>query len=180
MTEDRREKHRRQLDELLAEIRVVLPGVQVLFAFLLTVPFMSSFHGVTAAQRIVYFVSFLATTAAMALLIVTPAYHRVRFQQRQKANIVSAGSRLALLALALLGVAVVGVVYLVTDVLYRWPVAVVVAAAISIMLAGLWYLFPITREGVEALSGASDESAPRGLDASSDDSRDARRPGKVA
>jgi hypothetical protein len=115
VSEDAQERHHRQLDELLTEIRVVLPGVQVLFAFLLSLPFLASFHSVTAAQRIIYFISFLATTVAMALLIVPPAFHRMRFEQHQKANIIHTGTRFALLALALLAVAVVGVVYVVTD-----------------------------------------------------------------
>ena len=171
MSEDAQERHHRQLDELLTEVRVVLPGVQVLFAFLLSLPFLASFHSVTAAQRIIYFVSFLATTVAMALLIVPPAFHRMRFEQHQKANIIHTGTRFALLALALLAVAVVGVVYVVTDVLYHWPVAMVVGIAFGALFGALWYWLP-TRQAV----AAPDRSAESGPRADARDGRDAVGP----
>jgi len=142
VTEDRQARHHRQLDELLTEIRVVLPGVQVLFAFLLSLPFLASFRTVTAAERVVYFVAFLATTGSMALLIVPPAYHRVRFQQHRKAGIIRTGNRFALLALALLGLAVTCVVYVVTDALYHWPAALGTAGAVGLLCASLWYWLP--------------------------------------
>ena len=142
MSESRDDRHHRQLDELLTEIRVVLPGVQVMFAFLLSLPFLTSFHSVTQAQRIVYFIAFMATTVSMALLIVTPAYHRVRFQEHYKARIIYTGNTVALLALAFLGVAVVGVVYVVTDVLFHWPAAVGTAGAVAALCVALWYWLP--------------------------------------
>ncbi len=88
MSEDDGEMRHRRLDELLTEIRVLLPGVQVLFAFLLSLPFLSSFRSVTGAQGVVYYATFLATMIAMVLLIVPPAYHRQAFRQRKKVQIV--------------------------------------------------------------------------------------------
>jgi hypothetical protein len=171
VSEDAQERHHRQLDELLTEIRVVLPGVQVLFAFLLSLPFLASFHSVTAAQRIIYFISFLATTVAMALLIVPPAFHRMRFEQHQKANIIHTGTRFALLALALLAVAVVGVVYVVTDVLYHWPAAVVVGVVFGGLFGALWYWLP-TRQA----AAAPDRSVENGPPADAGGGRDPLAP----
>ena len=145
MAEDDSEMRHRRLDELLTEIRVLLPGVQVLFAFLLSLPFLNSFHSITGPQRIVYYVTFLSTMIAMVLLIVPPAFHRQAFRQRQKVLVVETGSRLLLSALAMLGLSVVGVVYLVSDVLFRWPVAVVVAAGTAALLLGAWYWYPRRR-----------------------------------
>ena len=109
----------RELDQLLQELRVAMPGVQVLFAFLLAVPFQQRFAQVSEFQRTVYFVTLLASAAASALFIAPTAYHRLMFRGRDKPRLVALSSRLALAGLVALAVAMNGVILLVTDVLFR-------------------------------------------------------------
>src|SRR3954468_5668489 len=90
-----KQRHDRELIELLNELRVALPGVQVLFAFLLAVPFAQGWQKTTAFQRDVFFVAFLATAIASALLIAPSAYHRLRWRVEDKGRIVRISNRLA-------------------------------------------------------------------------------------
>src|SRR2546421_6269626 len=94
----------RRLTELLQELRVALTGVQILFAFLLTVPFSQRFAQVTNFQRYTYFVTLLCAAAAVALLIAPTAHHRVLFRRRQKRSLVLSGSTYMLVGLAFLAV----------------------------------------------------------------------------
>src|SRR5918996_1213051 len=105
MTEDRKERLDRELIELLNELRVAIPGVQVLFAFLLTVPFTQRFGDVSEFQKTVYFVTLLCAAAASAFLIAPSAYHRLRFRQRDKHQMVVTSNRLAIVGLAFLALA---------------------------------------------------------------------------
>lgn len=103
--ESEHERLNRQLDQLLNELRVAMPGVQVLFAFLLAVPFQQRFGQVTDFQRMVYFVTLLSSAAASAFLIAPTAYHRIVFKERDKPMLVQISSRLALAGLAFLYIA---------------------------------------------------------------------------
>src|ERR1700710_109790 len=113
---DEQEKRDRQLLELLNELRVALPGVQILFAFLLTVPFSVRFEKLTSFQRTDYFVTLLATTFSAACLIAPSAAHRLRFHKHDRGWLVESANRLTIAGLALLAVAITGAVALVTDV----------------------------------------------------------------
>ena len=117
--ETEQERLNRELDQLLGELRVAMPGVQVLFAFLLTVPFQQRFAQVTEFQRDVYFVTLLAAAAASALFVAPTAYHRLMFRERDKPRLVAISTKLALAGLACLAVAMNGAVLLVTDVLFE-------------------------------------------------------------
>src|SRR5438445_13719808 len=86
----------RELIELLNELRVALPGVQVLFAFLLIVPFSQGFAKVSSAQRAVFFAAFLCTAIATALLIAPSSYHRIHFRRHDKERMLITSNRLAL------------------------------------------------------------------------------------
>ena len=101
---DETEKERldRNLEQLLGELRVALPGVQVLFAFLLVVPFNQRFADITSFQQTVYFVTLLCATAACACLIAPTAHHRIEFREQDKERIVLGGNRLAIVGLTLL------------------------------------------------------------------------------
>src|SRR5213592_1583011 len=105
----------RNLGELLQELRVALPGVQVLFAFLLTIPFNQRFALLTTAQERIYLATLLSTTIAAVLLIAPTAYHRLTFRKQQKERLVFVANRLAIVGLGFLAVAMTGVVLLVTD-----------------------------------------------------------------
>lgn len=144
--EDEQERINRELDELLQEVRVALPGVQVLFAFLLTLPFTNRFAAITAPQRHVYFATFLLAAATSALLIAPTAFHRLRFRRHDKQRMLFVSTRLVIAGLVLLALAMTGVVFLVTAVLYRSAAAGVAAAAVALWFAWFWFGLPLQRE----------------------------------
>jgi amino acid transporter len=135
----------RELNELLQELRVALPGVQVLFAFLLTIPFAQRFTIISGAQKTAYFVAFLSTGAATALLIAPTAFHRLEWRQRDKERILRTSTTFTLLGLAFLTVAMTATIFVVTDVLYDTAWAVVTAAVAAIVFALFWFVWPTTR-----------------------------------
>jgi predicted membrane channel-forming protein YqfA (hemolysin III family) len=143
--ESKEERLDRELIEFLNELRVVLPGVQVLFAFLLTVPFTNRFSDVTNAQRQVFFATFLCTTAATALLIAPSAYHRLRWRQHDKERLLRTANRMSIGGMIFLTFALVGAVYLVTDVLFHYAAAVVVTAAVGGFFTWFWWGLPLWR-----------------------------------
>jgi hypothetical protein len=143
--ETENERLDRELDQLLQELRIAMPGVQVLFAFLLTVPFQQRFTHVTDFQTNVYFFTLLAAAAASALFIAPTAYHRMMFRGHDKPRLVAMSSRLTIVGLAALALAMNGSILLVTDVLFDGA-AVVVATSLSISLfAGLWFVLGLVR-----------------------------------
>jgi uncharacterized protein DUF6328 len=145
MSDDSKERRDRELIELLNELRVALPGVQVLFAFLLTVPFSQRFSTVTPSQKIVYFIAVLCAAAATALLIAPTAYHRVQFREGDKEKLLPISNRLALGGLLFLAFSVGCVVFLITDVLYSGALVVAASTANAVMFALLWFVLPIYR-----------------------------------
>ena len=144
---DETEKERldRNLIELLNELRVALPGVQVLFAFLLTVPFTQRFTSLTAVQEKVYYATLLATAAATVLLIAPSAHHRINFRRREKAYIVFLANKLTIIGLGFLALAMSGVVLLITDLLYGTTATVIVTTATVLAFTTMWYVLPIAR-----------------------------------
>jgi len=143
--EDKQEKLDRELIELLNELRVAIPGIQVLFAFLLTVPFTQRFNTVTEFQEYTYYVTLLCAAVASALLIAPSSYHRVRFRQQDKQQMLITSNRLAIAGLAVLAVAMTGVVVLITDVLFQDAMVVVAGGAVALMFAWFWYGLPLSR-----------------------------------
>jgi len=145
--QDESEKQRldRNLIELLNELRVALPGVQVLFAFLLTVPFTQRFTTLTQSQETVYYVTLLATTASALLLMAPSAHHRINFRQQDKHYIVFLANRLTIIGLTFLAAAMSGVVWLITDVLYGATATAIATAATTAAFALLWYVIPLAR-----------------------------------
>ena len=138
-------RHDRELIELLNELRVALPGVQVLFAFLLTVPFSQRFATVTETQKNVYFAAFLFASIATALLIAPSAHHRIQFREQDKEHLLQTSNVLTIGGLACLAAAVVCVVFLITDVLFDASTAIVVTAVAGALYAALWYIMPLLR-----------------------------------
>ncbi|MDQ3739327.1 MAG: DUF6328 family protein [Actinomycetota bacterium] len=139
------ERADRNMAELLQELRVALPGVQVLFAFLLAVPFQPKFAEVTAFQEKAYFVVLLLSAAATAFLIAPSSYHRLNFAQGDKPHIVRMASRLAVIGMALLALAMTGAVLLVTDYLFSSTTTAITSAATVLMFAFLWFVLPLAR-----------------------------------
>ena len=138
-----KERADRELIELLNEVRVALPGVTVLFGFLLAVPFARGWTHVTRFQTDVFLVAFLATAVSIALLTAPSAYHRLRFRAANKERLVLLGNKLALAGIAALAVALVAVVLLVTDVILERAAAIAAAGVIVVVLGGLWVGLPL-------------------------------------
>lgn len=139
------ERADRNLDELLGELRVALPGVQVLFAFLLIVPFNQRFADVSALQEKVYFATLVCTAFASALLIAPSMHHRMEFQQGDKEHIVKVSNRLTIVGLTLLAVAMTGAIVLITDFVFGPATTVVTATVLALTFAWLWYAMPLRR-----------------------------------
>jgi predicted membrane channel-forming protein YqfA (hemolysin III family) len=135
----------RELDELLQELRVALPGVQVLFAFLLTIPFAQRFTIISGAQKSAYFIAFLSTAAATALLIAPTAYHRIQWRQRDKEHLLRTSTNFTLCGLAFLTAAMASTIFVVTDVLYDTAWAVVIAVVAGLVFALCWFVLPTGR-----------------------------------
>jgi hypothetical protein len=138
-------KRDRQMVELLNELRVALPGVQILFAFLLTVPFAQGWQSITAFQRDLFYGTLLATAASTICLIAPTATHRLRFHRNDRAYIIESANRLLIAGLVFLALAIMGAVVLVTDYLFDgaavWAYPVVLAA----LLVVLWFARPMAR-----------------------------------
>ena len=132
-----------ELIELLNELRVALPGVQILFAFLLTVPFNNRFERVTELQKDVYFVALLLTLVSTALLMAPPAYHRLRWRRGDKERMLRLANRLSIAGLVTLALAMTAAVFFVTDFLFEKYAAVLVAVGVAVLFAGLWFLLPL-------------------------------------
>ena len=145
MAESKKERVDRELIELLNELRVALPGVQVLFAFLLTVPFSNGWRRVTEFQKDVFFVSILLTAASTAFLIAPSAYHRLNWRKHDKERMLATSNHLAIVGIGLLALAMAGVILLVTDVVINQRWAAVVAALSAAMFGWLWYGLPLVR-----------------------------------
>jgi hypothetical protein len=143
--EDPKARLDRELIELLNELRVALPGVQVLFAFLLTLPFTQGFGKLNGAQRGVYFATFLCTALAVGLLIAPSSYHRLRFRHPDKEHMLQIANRLLIAGMAFLALAVTGVVYLITDLLFGVQWAAIATAGVAGWFAWFWYGLPLTR-----------------------------------
>ncbi|MDQ3850674.1 MAG: DUF6328 family protein [Actinomycetota bacterium] len=143
--ESEQERLDRQLDQLLNELRVAMPGVQVLFGFLLAVPFQQRFAQVTDFQRLVYLFTLLASAAASAFFIAPTAYHRIMFRQRDKPHMIHLASRLTVAGLIALGLAMNGAVLLVTDVLFQRTTVVVAAVATGALYVWLWFGLGLSR-----------------------------------
>jgi cation transport ATPase len=144
-SEEEQERLNRQMTELLNELRVAMPGVQVLFAFLLAVPFQQRFEMVNTFQRDVYLVTLLSAAVATAFLIAPSAYHRIAFQQREKERIIQMGTRQFVCGLVALAVAMNGAVLLVTDVLFTTTTTVIVVVGVASLFAWLWFGIGIWR-----------------------------------
>jgi hypothetical protein len=138
----------RNLIELLQEVRVVQTGVQVLFAFLLTVPFSARFDEITGFQRGAYFAALVGTAAASVLLIAPTAVHRILFRMGQKEYMVETANKLALAGLASTAVAMVAAMLLVTDVMFGLGVALAIALATALAFGAFWAIMPLRRRRV--------------------------------
>ena len=152
MSEDEESRLDRELIELLNELRVALPGVQILFAFLLTVPFNNRFERVTDLQKDVYFVALLLTLLSSALLMAPTAYHRLRWRRRDKEQMLQVANRLTIGGITSLAAAMTASVFFVTDFLFEGYAALIVTAAAAALFASFWFVLPLLREARETIA----------------------------
>ena len=141
--ESPKERVDRELIELFNGLRVILPGVQVLLAFLLTVPFSARFAQTSSTDKMLYFATVLITVAATGALTMPAAYHRLRFRQGEKERMMRISNVFAIAGLVLLTLAMACVVFLVTSVLYGIGAAAPVAGVALAVLAFSWFAVPL-------------------------------------
>ena len=149
MGDEGRESHEERLDreliELLNELRVLLPGVQVLFAFLLAVPFATGFDRVTELQRDVYAVSLAAAFGSIVCLVAPTTYHRLQWRQRDKEAMLQISNGLAIAGAALLAVSMTASALLIGDYLFSLAAGVLAAIVAGFAFAALWFVLPLAR-----------------------------------
>jgi uncharacterized protein DUF6328 len=143
--EDEKERLDRNLAELLTELRVAIVGVQVLFGFLLSVPFTQRFDEVSAFGRDVYVVSLIAGGVASAFFIAPTAYHRLTFRRGAKKHLVFDANRWTILGLIAMVVSIVAAVLLVADFLFDAWLAIVLSGLLAALYVVLWFVFPLWR-----------------------------------
>jgi hypothetical protein len=147
MNED--DKQDRQLIELLNELRVALPGVQILFGFLLTVPFAQGFQKVTSLQKGLFYATLLCTAISTVCFIAPSATHRLRFHQRDRAYIIETANKYTIAGLIFLAVAIVLALVMITDVLYTGTAVFAFPVLVALLLVGLWFARPLLRGAKE-------------------------------
>ena len=137
------EKQDRQLIELLNELRVALPGVQMLLAFMLIVPFSQRFAELSDRQRDLFYVSFVSTALATICFITPASFHRIIWERGMKGRLLHVSSNLVIAGTVFLGVAITCVAALLTSFLYSSGVAIAVSAGIAAAIVVLWYAAPL-------------------------------------
>jgi len=140
--ESKGERLNRELMELLQELRVVIPGVQILLAFLLTAPFQQRFAALPGSMRNAFFASIACATLATAFLIAPSAHHRLRWRAGEKERLVRVGNQMAIIGTVFLAAAIVLALYVITDVLFTTDLAVMTAIVSLVVFAVLWYVVP--------------------------------------
>lgn len=145
---DRKKLHR-ELDELLAELRVVIPGVTVLFAFLLAVPFSARFDAIESGERDAFFWLFLTTFGSLLFLVAPSVHHRIRFRAQERHFLIPMWNTIAIVGLFLMCAAYILAVYLVTSVVFSHQSAIAISLALGIPAVVLWFFVPLVRRHVE-------------------------------
>lgn len=141
--ESREERVNRELIELLNELRVALPGVQVLFAFLLAVPFAQRFAEVSDVQKDAYMAALLCTLAGSVFLMAPTAHHRIRFRDPDKESLLKLSNAFAIVGTVFLALAMTAVVFLVTDLLFQSAVTAILTGGTAGLFAVVWFVLPL-------------------------------------
>ena len=147
--ESPKERVDRELGELLEEIRVLLPGVEILFGFLIILPFSGSFDEISGFERVLYLASLLTTSAGLALLVSPTTHHRLRFREMDKERMLFTANRLVLVASVLVLFGIGLAVYLVVESVLGGVVAGMIAAANAVWFAWFWFGLPLVRKARE-------------------------------
>jgi Family of unknown function (DUF6328) len=139
------ERADRNFTELLQELRVAQTGVQILFAFLLTMPFQARFQDLDTFGLIAYGIAIMSSAVATACLIAPVAFHRILFRRHAKDWVMFRASALATVGLAFLALSIVAALALVIEVVYSRTWALIVAAGMAVLLASMWAIIPLNR-----------------------------------
>ena len=152
--EDSQEKRNRQLDQLLQETRVVMPGVQVLFAFLLAVAFQQRFHDATRFEKDLFLATILCTTGSTICFIAPAAWHRILFQRKDKGHIITVANRFVICGVGFLALAMSLALILVCDVVFGGTTAAIVPAVVAPAFAWFWFAAPLLRRRRDRIEDA--------------------------
>lgn len=144
--ETRKQRIDRELNELLGELRIALPGVQMLFAFLLTVPFYARFESLDGLSRAIFFATFAFTTVAAVFMIAPSSNHRISFRAREKERLLLRANRFAIVGLAFLALAICGVMFFISAMVIGEAKAPYTAGATAVLIGLTWYLAPVIRK----------------------------------
>jgi hypothetical protein len=137
------ERWDRNFYDLLQEVRVAQTGVQILFAFLLTLPFAARFNATSELDRVIYVITLLSAAAASAFLIAPVSYHRLLFRMGKKPELVRNASRMAVCGVVCLLISIVGAVFVVLDVVFDVWLGVIGAAGLFVLATTLWFVLPL-------------------------------------
>jgi hypothetical protein len=144
-TESQQERLDREHEQLFHELRSIIPGVEVQFAFLLTVAFSQRFESITEVQRNVYYVTFVLSGISLVLLLAPSSFHRVRFRRHDKEAMMRWANVEVLVALVLTSFSIAGTVFLISDLLFSTWFAVIAGVAVWVATSALWWLGPLMR-----------------------------------
>lgn len=147
--ETQKERREREHGELLEELRSLIPGAEVLFGFLLAIRFTERFDKLTLVQERVYYTTLLATAFALVMLLAPAAFHRIRFRDDDKEAMLRKGNREAIAGTGGIALAFTGVLFLVTDLMFSLPWAIVVAAIFFLLAAWRWWFVALARKAKE-------------------------------
>lgn len=145
-SENGQQRRNRELIELLNELRVALPGVQVLFAFLLTVPFSEGFGKLTEVQRAVYFSTLMAAAVASTLFMAPTSYHRIRFREGDKERMLRTSNRMTIVGVGFLALGIGGAVFLIADLMFGAAGAATAFAGMAGLVVWSWFALPLFRK----------------------------------
>ncbi len=140
-----KERVDRELIELLNELRVALPGVQILFAFLLVLPFQQGWEQISDIERHVYFAALVASAVASALLIAPSVYHRLNFRRKNKERMLFDSNRILIAGSAFVAIGIACSIFLVADVVYGAPISLIATILTLALYVALWGVFPLMR-----------------------------------
>jgi hypothetical protein len=148
--ESPKERVDRELGELLEEIRVILPGVEILFGFLIILPFSEGFGDIHGSERIVYLVSLLCVSTGLALLVAPTPYHRIRFREGDKPALLLIANRMVVCAAVLVAIGIALSLYLAVQTVVGSTTAGVIAGFNALWIAWFWFGLPLLRRHQDA------------------------------
>ena len=143
--EDRKERLEREHNELLQELRSLIPGAEVLFGFLLAISFTAEFGDLESAERYVYYATLVSTAIALVLFMAPAAHHRLRFREGDKDYMLRKANREAIAGTVASSFALTGVLYLISQRMFETAEAIVASLAFFVFLAWRWWAYAVYR-----------------------------------